>query len=66
MTIYLSHAIIIKLGSKKLEGEPGLTKGEKPAEKKGASFDWKLEGSKRVSLSQGAGVERRRKGLNLN
>jgi hypothetical protein len=57
---------MIKLGSKKLEGEPDLTRREKPAEKKGASFDWKLEGSKRVSLSQGAGVERFGKGLNLN
>jgi hypothetical protein len=42
---------MIKLGSKKLEGEPGLTQREKPAEKKGASFDLKLEVSKRVSQS---------------
>jgi hypothetical protein len=58
LTTDLNDAIIIKLGSKELEGEPDLTQREKPAEMKGASFDWKLECSKRVSLSQGAGVER--------
>ena len=48
MTILLTHAIMIKLGSKKLEGEPGLTRRDEPAEEKGASFNWKLEVSMKV------------------
>ena len=50
LTNILLYVIISKLGSKKLEGQPCLTQREKPAEKKGVSFDWKLE-YPRVSAS---------------
>jgi len=55
-----TYAIVVKLGSKELEGSPCLTRREKPAEKKGVSFDWKLELSKNVSKWQGARVERQK------